>query len=151
MRPKAAAFSGYLSGMQGAYEYRLPGRRPATLFGLTVATALLVLAGYGAAPWFIWAIWGGVSEALAWSVFRNPVSGCRIDRARLVWFEGSRETGIRLDEIEHVELTGWSDGPDTCLIHLADGKMVSPPSLCLPPGTTFERVLAARSVPVSRS
>ena len=136
--------------MQDAYEYRLPGRRPATLFGVSASAGLLVIAAIGAAPWYIWAVWSAVFAALVWAVWRNPVHGCRLDGTHFTWSGPRGDTSIPIAGIEAVELTEWSNGPDTCRICLKDGTTRDPPSICLPPGSTFRRVLEDHDIPVTR-
>lgn len=137
--------------MPGAYEYRCQGRRPATWAGAGLTALLLAAAAWGAAPPVIWALWGGVAALLVWTLATDPVSGVRVDATRLAWFRNAAETAIPLSEIREVEFTSWSRGPDGCRIHLRDGGEADPPGICLPPGATLARVLAARGIDVRQS
>lgn len=137
--------------MSGIYEYQLPGRRPATLAALAATGGLFAVAMIHDAPGIVRAIWAAAGGALLWAVLANPVSGCRIDGTRFVWFTPRAEAGVLPSRIAGVHLTTWSEGPDTCTIRLCDGEALSPPSLCLPPGETLRRVLVAHGVPVTRS
>lgn len=136
--------------MSDVYEYRLPGRRPGVLLGLSVAFALFAVGYAGKAPLLVWMIWAGSGATLAGALLANPIHGTRIDSTSWTWFTRRSETPVELCDIDQVTLTSWSDGPDDCRILMKDGSVVEIPSICLPPAKTLATLLAERGIPVLR-
>jgi hypothetical protein len=136
--------------MNEVYEYRCPGRRSIVWLIAAIQAVLLWLAVTHDAPWFIWAIWGPTSLAVAYLLLANPISGLRVDDRYLVLSPWRKPREIPLSEIARVEIRDWSDSTDV-VIHLRDGGAVSTFSGDIPPSRCFESILTARGVTVDRS
>lgn len=136
--------------MAETLHYRIQGRRPAVFGAMAVALMLLALAATADAPLTIWIIWGLAFIALLAAIILNPICGSSIDDEVWMHFSGSRRTELRIDRITQVELTSWSDGPDSCRVRLEDGRVISVPSGRLPDSDALEAALRARGVAVIR-
>ena len=135
--------------MCSVYEYRRPGRRPATILGIGAAGGFFAMTALGAISTTTLLLCGALGAGWVWTIRSAPVSGCRIDNACLTWFKGGRETALPLSDIDRVELDPGAARAKTCQIVLTDGSTQRLPALCLPPSGTFARVLATRGIAIA--
>lgn len=135
--------------MDTVFSYRLPGRRPMTLFASAFATALLGLAAYHSAPWYIWVIWLAAAGALYYLVLWNPMYGLDLTATSITLSPDLRPVTFALGDIDTVILTDGSDS-DSAAIKLRDGSHHQVFCGDLPPLDAFQAELAARGVAVLR-
>ena len=133
--------------MQEVYSYRLQGRRFAVWLISIIVAMLCMLALYEKAPWFIWAIWLPSASMLLFLLIKNPTSGVRLMRDRLILSPWQKPREVMLRQIKRVVFVSWSDSTDM-EIHLTDGKKLRVFSGDIPPKEPFMQKLEGLGVPV---
>lgn len=112
------------------YAYRLSGRRAGTLFALGASIAMLAFGAHHAAPWYFLVPVGLAGAMALWAIIANPQTGSSLTAETLhVYNRGNSET-VHIADIARMNITKWSEGPDTVAITLKSGDVVHVPSLC---------------------
>lgn len=133
--------------MEEVYSYRLQGRRLVVWSSAVAIAMLCMLALYEKAPWFIWAIWLPCAAMLLFLLIKNPTSGVRLMRDRLILSPWQKPREIMLKDVQRVVFVSWSDSTDM-EIHTADGGKIRVFSGDIPPKEPFMSKLEALGVPV---
>jgi hypothetical protein len=128
-----------------AYEFRRSGRRPLTGSGLVLSILLLGLAIRHDAPLIILVIWGPCAAALLWMFTTNPVSGLRLDDSALTLSPWRAPSVIRLEDIDRLEHTDWSEG-STLEVMLVNGQTVRAFAGDIPPIEQLRAACEARGL-----
>ncbi|MGB0498373.1 MAG: hypothetical protein ACPGID_08540 [Rubricella sp.] len=134
--------------MSAPYRFTRKGRRPVTLaaFFFTLAFAGFALANH--APLLFWLPVGLALAMLTWAVVLNPVHGMELTDTE--WrITAPRPMRIALVDIDRVEITEDSEGPDDVRVVLASGHHVDIPFLALPRSAILAAELRQRGVRVA--
>jgi hypothetical protein len=128
------------------YIYSENSRRPATLFGLALFVAILVVSFAYGAPWFIQALVGIAILITAPMVLRNRRSGMELIGSTLRLYAGKWVETIAVSDISEMHVTRWTDGAPSASLLFASGKKISIPGYCVGSVKALEATLASRSI-----
>ena len=133
------------------FTFEGDARSLAALLGLGAWLLLLaVLWLVVGATWWVLGILALPALPALWEIVQNPKSELVLDREHLAWSCPRSEGEIQLAEIERVALTTRWDFSTRTTIHTKPGTRHNLPPAVQPPGRTWEEVLKARGIAVTR-
>lgn len=134
--------------MEILLDHRRQARRRASLLGLGVSLALMVVAPRVGSPAAVVVLAAVCCAGFAALIVARRPAGSRIDRTAWTCFQGAQSRVMPLADIAAVQLISWPDGPDTARVEMHDGRVLTVPQPCLPESDRLETTLTRLGVPV---